>query len=479
MPVAEWTSQFDTTGIKVGTNSVPLNLSTAAEDSLHGGIIGCDNTGHMEAQPFDIGLGNDSWIEFSGGAPAFLNLVCGAECQISLEGDSQAADNHWTSRTAGDEGTPDAVTAQARSGSYSFRFLANSTNGLSKLGCHLNTPVGFQYIRGYLYLPDVGPVDEFAIWQSSPSSTGAWVVVTTGGVLRLLVDTTYSSTNDLTLSTNTWYGFEVSVDQGVGAKWRVWTSGGGWTTSETVVDADVTIANVANIGLCTAMGAADLGTFELFMDDIAINGDVGWVDAFYDVSGTNGVSAKVLRLDPESDGTHSFDTTGDFIDAGGDIAVSDTDVWESIDTPAMEANELGVEAVNNDSAEYIEVIFGAETVEDDPRGVQLTRHDRKQSGATGQMMDIHVSDDGITFYDTKKDITAAAGEDHFLSEILALPSDPPTAWTRADINGLVLRQFQQVNTRLNAVCLEVEWTGISEEAERVPYYRPMKQLIPT
>jgi hypothetical protein len=262
---AAWDSNSGT-GVKVFTSYATGNLGIAAVDDIFGAVVAVDNAGHMDPQTIVFNLGSSTYVEFWGGKPASLSLVCGAECQIHNTGSGPAADSHWMSRVAGNSGTPEASTAVARSGSYSLYFSSATSGGLSNL--RHDAPDGdHAYFRGYFRLPDVSPTNDTCIvaFADSANVPRVGVYVNTDGTLRFKTDngTNVSSTNNTALSTDTWYGVEFEledVDDTSGdliGKWRVWTEGGGWTTSETVTDPTTGVfLSKAMVGICTDAGEA-------------------------------------------------------------------------------------------------------------------------------------------------------------------------------------------------------------------------------
>ena len=304
-----------------------------------------------------------------------LSLVCGAECQIHSVGSGAVADRHWSvADDDGGTGTVGVTASPVRSGSYALHY-SSGTSGNDAYHEH-RSGLGTEtigYFRGYFRFPDVGPTSEFPVMKFGVDATG-WgdahvdLVLTTGGVLRLRVGATptYSSTNDITASTDTWYGVEVELDSGNDqAKWRVWTEGGGWTTSETVAGNTVQVPTWGvRLGVTESCGESG---FAVYADDIAIGFDSG----LYDDTGTNGRSTKVIRLNPVSDGTHNFDS-GDFKydgSGGSDISPSATDVYSHLDAADMEQTSEGVYYADPTTGQYVEANF--ETVSGSVGGVSL------------------------------------------------------------------------------------------------------------
>jgi len=442
------------------TQTPPTNYTEEVDaTSDYTAIASRELTGITSEDPGTFGTSSGFWSAFTVlvGVPG-LSLVCGAECQIHSVGSGAAADSHWSSRSAGNSSTPEASAAQARSGSYSLYFSSATSGGLSYLRHTASTFKNVGYFRGYFRLPDVTPTNETAICWMGDISWAFNLVVTTGGTLRIkAANTTYSSTNDLSLSVDTWYGVEVESDaDGEQVKWRV-HDGTAWSTSETVSDASTDQVQQTVIGIATDAGEAD---WEVYWDDIAI-GYPTVAGTFYDDTGTNGVSGKVLRYSPTSDGTHSFDTTGDFTKSGTNMAPTDTDAYANLDAADMEQTAEYISIFSALVSEYVEVNFADESTETLPRGVSVVGQLDFSWAGEGVTVDVDVSDDGFT-----SSVTALTGADagvsqrHLLSTCLATaPSG--AAWSAATVNSMEARISADSGSgeHVNSLALEVEWTG--------------------
>jgi len=461
--VAGWDSNSGT-GTKVWTNTGAANLGVAATTDLFGAVVVVDNGGHMDPQTIVINLGSSTYVEFSGGAPASLSLVCGAECQIHNTGSGAAADSHWSERFAGNSGTPEASTTEARSGAYSLYFSSVTGSQISRLGHDLGAP-GSQkgyYYRFYFRMPDVTPTNDVIIgWLGgSTNQDGIGVMLDVSeGTIRLVgttnlngAHTPYSSTNDFAPSVDTWYGVEVQADLSVTnsyvAQWRTWSEAAGWSSSEeiTTIAGQTSSDPLFYVGVITDAGEAD---WVVYVDDIAV-GPASWTGAFYDDTGTNGVSGKVLRYSPTSDGNHSVLVTGNFQkDGTTDIAEADTDTYQWVDDADMEGTGDYVNGNGADDSDWLRWAFADESTEDDPRGVSVVGH---LVGANGNI-----------FMDTtlvQPFPTSGAGTG-FLQGVLAQHSSA-VAWTRTLINSTEIR-FKAQNSgdtpQVHSIALEVEWTA--------------------
>ena len=387
-----------------------------------------------------------------------LSLVCGAECQIHSNGSGAAADSHWSNLG----GTVTVVSSPVRSGSFAYS-LASTGADYGTLIHTAAAAAGVAYARFYFRMADVTPTAELPIMRFQVFGTGQLeVVVTTSGVLRLVDGSgmVYSSTNDLTLAVDTWYGVEVEYDNTSGAKWRVWD--GDWSSSESLVQPGSACDEVM-IGV-----VSPTIVHTVYMDDIAI-GFGTTAGELYDDTGTNGRSSHVEILRPTSDGTHSF-TTGDFkydSSGGSDISPSATDVYSHLDAADMEQTSEGVYASSGaETSDYVEVHFG--DLAGKPLAVSIVRHMDAQS--TGTIAS--VSDDGSNWAGLA---SASIATNQYLQEVLA--SAPSGAsWSTALVNGMraQLKSSATVSDEYYGVALEVE----IEDAANI-YARPISDVATT
>jgi hypothetical protein len=481
--VSEWSASLATTGIKVGTHDTAVNLGSAATTDLYGGTVAVENSGHMDAQTVTLSLGTNTWLEFAGGAPFPLSLVCGAECQIHNTGSGAAVDSHWSGAISTGS-APAVVSSPVRSGSYAYSFDSGAAGDESFLR-HQLTPGGsnlegtYWYYRLYFRLPSVtapSALISIATTRDQGTNDGVSVVFDTDGDIKLSLmagaqngtkqaTTPDSSTNNFTPSADTWYGVEVEAyhaDNDMRAKWRTWSESGGWTTSESIssTDGNASTGNIMSFEVGLVATSIATANFVVIVDDIVAGKSGG--GSFYDDTSTNGVSGKVLRLDPTSDGTHSFDA-GDFEYISGgthtvDVSTSATDVWSYLDEADMEQTSAGIQQESSaDTGDYVEVNFGDESTEDDPRGVQVVSVN-DSNGTEGLTTIIDVSDDGTTWVDGPALSNGAAG---FTTTVLA-QSPSGSAWTRTLVNSTRARIYgpgSGWNTQHYALALEVEWTA--------------------
>ncbi len=470
-----WSSDADTTGVKVATATDTPDLGTAVTTDLYGAIVDIDNGGHMVAQTLDIGVGADSWVEFSGGVippPPELAIVCGAECQIINEGAGEGSLSHWHQTIVGDGLT--SQTSVVRSGARAWRFESDGTFSLVRINARDVPDKKFGYARFYIRFPsgtDFTPGAQMSLARNL-TTTGAdegELVLTTGGEIKYLVDNVASVTNTFTPVADVWYGIEFETEQGVGGAWRVKDGDSDWSTSESISAVAAANTDAFILGLTSAPTG-----FVMFADDLA----AGFSDTreWYDASGTNGVDGKVLIYRPNADGTHDFDTTGDFTKSGSDMAESDSDGNTHLDDADMEQETeyIGLTGSANGN-EYVEFDFDDEATEDDPRGVSVVVNvDGNGSSVTSRDL-YSLSDDGFTSeFDYVNTVQTTASYYQFIFGL----SPSGSIWTRALVNSMQIRlQGRAVTYRVHGVALEVEWTA-EPGPERVPYYRPMKQLLP-
>lgn len=388
-------------------------------------------------------------------------LVCGAECQDHIVSNAAAGISHWGEIALGNGSTPDVVSSPVRTGNYAFKFQASST-GDSMLRKELSTvDQNVGYARLFFRLPVVTTVQDLRLAHHEASGAPRCEVGlnTSGDIFMETFDGSLSTTNNFAPSADTWYGVEFESVAGVGAKWRVWDSTNGWSTSETVADTTMPAVGGTLIGADSAPE-----NFIVYIDDIVL-GFGSTAGEHYDDTSTNGRDGYIKRLNPTSDGTHASFTTGDFTNAGGSIASSDTDVWQDLDTDDIAASTDYVESETGaTTTEYVEVHFGDETAFDNPTVVQVVAVYESSTG-TPEPGNLDISDDGTT-WDTMDNPGAlsTAGDFNVATPILDVPSDA-SAWTRTDVNNLRARFYGNgatgADARLMGLALEVEW-GTSE-----------------
>lgn len=393
-------------------------------------------------------------------------FVCGGECLIDSLVSSTDPNAHWGGRGAGAANTPTSSPYPVRSGGQNIFFSSAVSGFQSWLYTRYPGASNVAYFRGYFYLPNVNPTsDNVEIWAAIPTGGSVYstLLLRSNGTLECAVynggSYTRSSTNTLTLSTNTWYGVEVEHIAGVGAKWRVWTEDGGWTTSETVSDASTSQANQQLIGFGTSVGESG---FPMFMDDCAF----GWSSSagtYYDDTGTNGVDGRVVRYSPTSDGTHNGLETGDFIGFPGsvDIVTATTTAYSHVDNADMELSTEYILYGTPESGDYVEVAFADESTEDTPRGVNLVLKGTASVDSLTPAVTLHdgTNESAVLQPPSPGSLTQFADSFAFDADLGS------GAWTLADVNALMARINYDTDGGgyVNALALEVEWTSIVTE----------------
>jgi hypothetical protein len=273
----------------------------------------------------------------------------------------------------------------------------------------------------------------------------------------------YSTTNNISISADTWYGVEFTGDTAGTThtlKWRVWTEGGGWSTSETVTQTNCVelSSSLSWIGIFGA-GQAD---FIVYIDDVAY-GRQDAIDELYDDTGTNGFDGYVLRYNPVSDGTHTFDSSADFqYDESTGISPSATDTYSYVDDDDMEASTSFINNTLGGSTDEA-IIWDLDTPASSVasfRGVVGVSHfdqDGSNSGAWLELM-YPALDEGE---DDKTNIVGGGNVTLGVAEqLIGTIADATTLQTTDQLAGAYFR-FRINNTgyltKLYAAAIEVEW----------------------
>jgi hypothetical protein len=342
----------------------------------------------------------------------YYDFVCGGECDIhsrtNVLGDAQ---EHWAGQSQSGSSTWDTVTTPTRWGhGRAHRFIAAGTTDQSDAEPMWDSSETSWYMRFSAYFgtdPSTFTNDHFlaVVGGSDVLSTYYGIAFDDSeGTVRAAAAAgssgsggVYSSTNDFTPSQNTWYDFEAYVD---GAnkviKWRYRADGGSWSNSETVTGTGTALSgsnnyNALGSGLFSGTGVANS---TVYVDD-AVAAWGSHAEFLYDTTGTNGRDGTVTILRPDSDGTHSFDTTGDFTKSGTNASSTDTDLYSHLDAADMQQASEYVAGAGAAANEYIEVNF-----EDSPEGFsdpQGMNAVLKGDNLTSGDFTVQVSDDGSTW----------------------------------------------------------------------------------
>lgn len=452
------------TGTGVHTGTVSWNVSTPYDptDKFVVEFV-VDNGENMTDLSYTFAAGADTWAEWSGGYwnPPFM--ICGAECQINSDGSASGWLSHWHSVDSGIS----ASTTAPRNGSYSWEFDSTASSTCRFIN-RTETAQAKVYARFFFRLPTTS--QSHWMWQAN-AGTGRFVVEKTGTTVRAFIrgddqaTYTYSTTNNLTVSADTWYGVELETDASGttwGMKWRTWTESGGWTSSENLTQG----SNAASASTLHLWGITNLASYtgvSLYMDDMAF----GYGDYVYDDSSTNGVDAAVLRYNPVSDGTHNFNSNSDFLENGSTaLGTTATDAYTYIDAADMMQTTTYLEQDTAGTGEYVEFDFASETGDyDDIRAIQFVATcDAATSSRDGILS---ISDDSFT--NSSDPITIedfSTGLNHHATVVATSP-DTFTPWTKTQFNALQGRiGYSSVgNQNWYSVAAEVEWTTLPAGTE--------------
>jgi hypothetical protein len=275
------------------------------------------------------------------------DFLCGAECGIARAGNVVTPDNrHWHEEGA----TPPVIqTAIARQGGRAFRFQpSNSTSYLGRISAGTD-----RWHRFYVYFASL-PTKNAAILRHSVAagdSPGLIYRPTTQDLVPA-VGNTYGA-GAMPVVVGKWYRIECLASVGAGTRvmkmrYCAATQADPWADGAATALADASLAQAASTFTGWRIGAAAATSpiADVVVDDIR----TGAVSGDYPVA-----AGSIVACQPLADGTHNYNTAGDFQDSlGGNIALAATDTWTRV-TGLLDNTEASFNRAANPAAgEYLE-----------------------------------------------------------------------------------------------------------------------------
>lgn len=248
-----------------------------------------------------------------------LKHCCGADCGIGVVGTASAGVEHWS--------TASAAVSVVTSGPVPMRSKRAFRMNPSAAACVLTHTFGSAIpasatavARFWIYFASL-PTANVAIFLLNSGSGNRGIIFNQAdSTLRCGSAAGTGAASGITVTTGRWYFVEVQ------GKWAV--------TGDT---ADGRVNGVAltqyssgtTSATCTgfSVGQSTAWTGDYYVDDISV---------FDNVSHYPPGPGSVVALFPNRDGTHSFNTSGDFkkgASGGTNAASSDTDLWQSLQNP--------------------------------------------------------------------------------------------------------------------------------------------------
>lgn len=355
------------------------------------------------------------------------DFCCGAECGIVGQGatSDSPSTRHWM---AVGGVAPTAQATFARNGGKAYRFNPAGTD-ISYLRHDTAGTETTRWFRGYVYfnsLPTQVTSDIMLFRMVAGSGWYASVVFeASGSVLRGEIGGVRNGTTTV-VTTGVWYLVEAAVDVSTGT--------GELSLSINGVDkGSVTHTQTATTVNGILIGAQCAGA-------TANNGDVIWDDV---ITGTNLAEYPVgagqsIGLLPNADGTHSFNTAGDFIynAAGANIPTDATDTWSFIDHTMASVGEF-LNAANAAAGEYLEWQFQDLPAISAINGLEVVSAHHAAS-TTANLQTLRMVDGG-TVVDVFTDRDFSQTSIVTNSKHYTVAPSSSAAWTKAKVDALKFR----------------------------------------
>jgi hypothetical protein len=360
-----------------------------------------------------------------------LTRACGAECGQGAE-PTASVQRHWHFN-----GTPSIDTAIKRTGLRSFKFAATGTavNGEKTPG-----GTGDKFVQRFYVYFDTLPSVATTIW------TATYAVGNSPSIRYNPIGTKIESAwetpaGGTEINPDWWYGIDVYLDTSANPhvfKWHIDDQEGAF--EQQVVQAATTFN--AKVGICNNVTAT------VYMDDYADSETL----ADYPIG-----LGKVIRLLPDSDGTHA-QGAGAFVDASAIAISGGNPAWDNLDSGDVMQQTEYVRQTVTDTSGYIEVGFASTPETMDARMVELVAG--MSSDGTNANTSKVVVNDGGTLIDAWPASDFSDLTQSYPHKAMAVPPSGGT-WTPAKVNALKARFGYggsiPAAPRCTAMLLEVEY----------------------
>jgi len=377
-------------------------------------------------------------------------FCCGAECGIAAAGATGGAGvvPHWNSVV----GPVSVDTGTVRSGSRSYKFAA--AGALTHLQKTISGAPAVGVTRFAIYFESLPSTNTLIM---AFSTAGSWAFLGFVQSTSKLCVTIVTSMSPLVESTTT-----IQAGQWYVIDYRVVMNGNPWVISWKI-DGVAQPAHRASASAQTIL-AYRLGaildttpgtpTYNLFADDI-----------IYSITNEDYPfgNGKVAGLYPNADGTHNFDTAGDFMyNNTVNIPTNATDVFSYIDDVLDNITDfIAVPAASN--TEYVEVAFadlGNDVVSINGLEVAMAAH----AAATQANLETLRINDGGTLSDVATDLDFSNTTITYHSKHYATAPSTSAAWTKSKVDALLARWNSSYGTVdespvpfLDGLVLEVDY----------------------
>lgn len=378
------------------------------------------------------------------------DFCCGAECVVGGAGATPAPDARHFQLIGGGAFS---ISSSGRNGGKAWRFapVAGETYVQKLVASH--TKRWFRYYIKFLTLPTANT----SFWRLNLAAGNNFFLRYRQATQDMILTQGVSGTTGATavaVVTGVWYLVEIKCDVSANPRtafWRVDSVDKGSVSSA----AAATTSTQYRIG---SSAESETTTCDLLIDDFLTGTDI----TQYPVGPGEIVGLKVSR-----DGTHSFNTAGDFIynAAGGNIPTNATDVYTYL-SHDLSAISTFINGANPAAGEYIELGFQPLGEADAIHGVEVvSAHHAAGTAANLQTGRLH---DGATDSDVFTDADFSNTTITTNSKHYATAPSTGTAWTRALINALLFRWGSSWTTPdvspapyLDSVMLEVAYIPLT------------------
>lgn len=362
-------------------------------------------------------------------------FCCGAECGITVAGTGSVSTKHWNAPT----GVPTVETDIKRTGARAFKMT--TAVGASVYLFRTILPAATQNkaaLRFYIYFDSLPSAD--CVLATFAAAAGGFPnvrFIAADSTIQASLNNTTGGGGGVAVTTGQWYRVEVLADLSGGTRTVDVSVNGTAVTQATAVTAASTISNF-RVGGNTNGSSGSTANFTHRFDDIYLEVGVA-ADTFSWPIG----AGKVQPLSPTSDGTHSFDTNGDFAvgPSGTTTAFNTTDTTAHTFVDALPLT-VGSECIAIAAAaqdEYIELQYNnlpADAFTTVHCVTHVSAHRNDISGTTS-LQSLRLVDGGSTA-ELVNNLDLSETSLAYHEAVLGAPPSGGN-WTRTKINGLRTR----------------------------------------